>query len=311
MIRPHRIAPALLALLIVAVSACGGGGSAGGSASSSGILPGAPQTGQRLGVTLSAASGSVFPFTTSRHAMAATTASGQTVTVTYNGATVATGTLDGNGFVELAFTQAVPSGATVTVTVGSGATAVVASVTLSQAISATASDIVYSAGPPPVIKVQTGDDSNGNGQVTSTDPNQSTDTENPSDGQVQDVNSNSPTLPANLPVAITSCGSTITITPTLSAAGPIGLKFEEKTSDGSGSAQYEYSADPFATPLTFPILSSAARVDMTITQNGATLITIEAPLSSLLTTGTAGASPSPSPSASPSACPTLSPNVPT
>ncbi|MHB8461685.1 MAG: hypothetical protein ACYDA1_03465 [Vulcanimicrobiaceae bacterium] len=310
MIRPHRIAPALLALVVVAISACGGGGSAGtGGSSSTGILPGTPQSGQRLGVTLASASGSLLPFFSARHAMASTTASGQAVTVTYNGATVATGTLDGNGFVELTFTQAVPSGATVTVTIGSGATAVVASVTLSQAISATASDIVYSAGPPPVIKVQTSDDTNGTGQVTANDPNQSTDTENPSDGQVQDVNSNSPTLPANLPVAITSCGSTITITPTLSATGPIGLTFEEKTSDGSGSAQYEYAANPFATPLTFPILSSAARVDMTITQNGATFVTIEAPLSSLLSTGSGGASPSPS--ASPSACPTLSPNVPT
>ncbi len=308
MMSPRQVAPALLACLLVTVSACGGGA---GSTSSPGILPGSTQTGQRLGVTLTPSGGSVLPFSTSRHTMTATSASGQPVTVTYQGTTVATGTLDGNAFVELSFTQAVPAGATVTVTVGTGATAVVASVTLSQAIKATASDIVYSAGPPPVITVQTGDDTSGTGTVTSGDENQATDTENPSDGQIEDVNSStSTTLPANLPVAITSCGSTITITPTLSAAGPIGLQFEEKTSDASGSAQYEFAANPFSTPLTFPILSSAARVDMTITQNGATLVTIEAPLSSLLTTGSGGASPSPSPSASPSACPTLSPNVP-
>lgn len=302
--------------LALALAACGGGG--GGSAAGGSLLPPPPttQSTKKLGVTLSIASGSRAPF--SRHTAASPMAvASAPVTVTYNGSTVATGTLDANGFAELTFTQDVPAGATVTVTVGSGSSAVVASVTLATAISATAADIVYNAGPPPTITVKESADSNDNGQVDSNEPEQQTDTENPSNGDPENVDSSDDgTLPSDLPVTITACGtSTITVAPAANAPSGLGLQFEEKTSDSDNSPQFEYQTAAFTGPLTFPYLSSAARIDMQITQNGQELLSIEAPIGAI--TGTPAPSPSPStapsaspsaaPSASPSACPTLSP----
>ncbi len=291
--------------LALALAACGGGG--GGSTPAGSLTPpttSAASGATKIGVTVAAASGSALPFATRRKAMSAGASTPTPVTVAYNGATVATGTLDGNNFSELTFSQALPAGATVTVTVGSGSTAIVATVTLATAIAATASDIVYNAGPPPAITVQSAADQSGTGTVEPGDPEQQTATENPSDGQDQNVNSNDGTLPANLPIAITACGtSTITVAPI--AGGPTGggygLKFEEKVSDSDSSPKFEYKTTAFTGPLTFPYLSSAARIDLTVTQNGQELVSIEAPIGAV--TGGGGASPSPSPAS----CPTLSP----
>lgn len=296
--------------LALALAACGGG--SGGSAAGGSVLP-PPTTKstQKLGVTLALASGSRTPFAKLRslstlHPLAI---SGAPVTVTYNGATVATGTLDANGFAELVFTQDVPAGATVTVTVGSGSSAVVASVTLATAISATAADIVYNSGPPATISVKESADANEDGQVDSGDSQQQTDTENPSNGDPEDVNSeNDGTLPTNLPVTISVCNtSTITIAPAATAPSGLGLSFEEKVADSDSSPQFEYQTASFTGPLTFPYLSSAARIDMQITQSGQELLSIEAPIGAI--TGTPAPSPSASPASSPSASPSSSPSA--
>ncbi len=297
-------ATAGLALVLAACGGGGGGSTSGGSLTPPTILGATGAT--KIGVTVAAASGSVLPFAARRKAMSTGSSTPTPVTVTYNGATVATGTLDGNNFSELTFSQALPAGATVTVTVGSGSTAIVATVTLATAIAATASDIVYSAGPPPAITVQSAADQSGTGTVEPSDPEQQTATENPSDGQDQNVNSSDGTLPTNLPITITACGtSTITVAPI--AGGPTGggygLTFEEKVSDSDSSPQFEYETAAFTGPLTFPYLSTAARIDLTVTQNGQELVSIEAPIGAV--TGGGGASPSPSPSS----CPTLSPIV--
>lgn len=298
-------ATAGLALVLAACGGGGGGSTSGGSLTPPTILGATGAT--KIGVTVAAASGSVLPFAAQRKTMSTGSSTATPVTVTYNGATVATGTLDGNNFSELTFSQALPAGATVTVTVGSGSTAIVATVTLATAIAATASDIVYNAGPPPAITVQSAADQSGTGTVEPSDPEQQTATENPSDGQDQNVDSSDGTLPANLPITITACGtSTITVAPV--AGGPTGggygLTFEEKVSDSDSSPQFEYKTAAFTGPLTFPYLSSAARIDLTVTQNGQELVSIEAPIGAV--TG-GGASPSPSPS--PASCPTLTPIV--
>jgi hypothetical protein len=224
------------------------------------------------------------------------------ITVSYQGATVASGRLDANGFADLTFTQSVPAGATVTVTIGTGAMAIVATVTLATAVSATAVDIVYSSGPPPSITVTKSADPNGDGQVEGSDAQQVTETENPASGSVEDVNSlNGDQLPSNLPITVTACGtSTITVAPSASAPTGLSLTFEEKVQDSDTSPQYEYETNAFTSPLTFPYLSSAARIDLEITQNGQKLITVEAPIGSITgSTGAAGAT----------LCPTVSPTT--
>ncbi len=292
---------ALAAALVTTLGACGGG--------SGGNLPphtGAPQPASaqtKLGISVKALAGSSFPFAL-RRANSGTAAS-QSVSVTYNGSTVASGSLDGNGFAELTFTQDVPAGATVIVTIGSGATAIVASVTLATAISATASDVVYNAGPPPTISVTTRADNNGDGQVDPTDSEQQTETENPSDGNPENIDDqNDPVLPSNLPITIATCGSTLTLAPVTGQTG-LGIDFQEKVEDSDTNAEFAYQSATFDGPLTFPIISTAARVDLTITQNGQELFSLEAPLGAITGTGTS----SPAPSASPSAAPSASPSA--
>lgn len=297
--------------LALALAACGGGGGSG----SSGSLPPPPvkTASQKLGVTFAVTGGSASPFAAARRSTDSRvmSVSNAPVTVTYNGVTVATGTLDANGFAELVFTQDVPAGSTVIVTIGSGSSAVVASVTLATGISATAADIVYSSGPPPTITVKESADTNGDGQVDTGDSEQQSDTENPSNGDPEDVNSSDDgTLPSNLPVTIEVCGtSTITVAPAANAPSGLGLSFEEKVQDSDSSPQFEYQTAAFTGALTFPYLSSAARIDMQITQNGQELLSIEAPIGAITGTPAPSPSPSASPSASPSpsACPTLSP----
>ncbi len=129
------------------LAACSGGGASAPSASAK-----APAA--RMGVTLM---GKTTAFATSRHSL---DVYGTPIVVTYNGATVATGSLDHNGFAELYFTSAVPEGATVIATIGSAPNAIVASIKLASAIPATATELIYNPGPPPTIFVKSGDDQN-------------------------------------------------------------------------------------------------------------------------------------------------------
>lgn len=132
------------------LAACSGGGASAPSAKSG-------TTSSRVGVTLLGKSSS---FATTRQSL---DVYGTPIVVTYNGATVATGSLDHNGFSELTFTSAVPEGATVLATVGSAPNAIVASIKLASAIPATAAELIYNPGPPPTILVKSGEDQAGDG----------------------------------------------------------------------------------------------------------------------------------------------------
>lgn len=325
-----RLLPLIAAAALAATSACGGGGSAG----TAGVIPGGNSTpaptilsAQRLGLNVYAAAGSVFPSqvgtrtATTSKTTRMTPAAGASVTVSYQGQTVGTGTLNGNGFAELTFTQNVPVGATVTVTVGSGTAAVVATVTLATALVATASEIVYNAGPPATITVTASADAAGNGQVTSSDPQQVTEDEDPSDGKPTNiVSGDDPNLPTNLPVSITTCGgSVITIAPVgTQQNAPWMLAVEEKVHDGDDGSQFTYVTQSFTGPISIPELASAARLHIIIVDSlGNLVLALEAPLDAITGGGatqtpapSASPSSSPSTSPSPSACPTLTPTQP-
>ena len=291
--------------LALVLASCGGGGSSGSTA-----LPGGTtQSTQKLGVTFRGAS---LPFLAGRNTASSTrpqSVAGTAVSVTYNGAVVATGTLDSNGFAELQFTSAVPAGASVTVTAGTAPNAVTVTVVLASAIPATSADIVYqpaNGSTPAKIIVTTAADQNNDGKVDANDPNQEVESENSADGTPDDVNStDNNVLPANLPIVISTCnGKTITVAP---AAGqpPLALKFEEKVHDSDSAANFQYNANPFTTALTFPVSSAAARVDIEV-DNATTMkkiVTIEAPITAFSGAVTG------SPTASPSSCPTLSPTM--
>ena len=296
--------PAAFVALSLGLAACGGGG--GGAAPGAASNPVPSGASQKLGITVTGvapalrkAAGAVRPQASSSPSSAAA------VTVTYNGATVATGSLDTNGFAELVFTQAVPAGATVTVTIAT-TPPIVATTTLATAIPATAVEITYTSGSNPTITVTSAADENGDGHVDSSDPEQQTATENPGNGDDESVDSNGGDLPSTLPVTISVCASTITIAPAAGAPSGLGLHFEEKVHDGDAHAQFDYQTNAFTAPLNFPYLSSAARMHLVVTHDGAALVEIEAPIGSV--TGSNGSSPSPSPSACASAMPTTSPS---
>lgn len=294
--RPLAMPLLAMAAIALLVAACGGAGG-GALPGSGGQPPVNALNATKLGVTLSGN-------TTHVAGVHRDSTANLPVKVTYNGVVVATGTLDGTGFAELTFTQSVPAGATVTVTIGS-TSPIVVTVTLATAISATSADVVYNAGPPPTITVTSAADANGDGTVDAGDPQKEVETENPSDGDAEDVNAEGGALPSNLPIVISTCGTTtITVAPAAGAPSPLGLDFEEKVNDSDTSPQFEYTTSSFTGPLNFPYLSTAARIDLTVTNNGTKLVSIEAPIGSI--TGAPPASPPPSPCPSP--LPTSSPS---
>ena len=310
-------AAATAAALLLA--ACGGGG-----ASGTGGAPGIPSTTQsspsHLGLTVGTAPGSSLPFSVARQTMSngsSSSASGTAVSVTYNGSTVATGTLDSNGFADLTFSQSIPAGAVLTVTIGSGSTAIVVTVTVASAVNGTSADVTYSAGPPPSVTVASAADDKGDGKVDPSDASQETESENPSDGQATNVNSNdNGLLPSNLPIVISACSTTLTLTPAAGAPPNLSLNIEEKQNDSENAAQFEQNVPTFDGPVSVPILAASARLDLTLSSNGQEILSIEAPLTAVTAQAgspapstTCAPSPSPSPSASPSAMPSASPSA--
>ena len=308
--RPYALLAALG--LLGGLSACGGGGGASAPVPNAGqpITQNPPAsnvtTASKLGVTFAPSGGGTLPFASARRTASSASVSGTPVTVTYNGQTVATGTLDSKGFAELTFTSAVPAGATVTVTAGTGSSAVTVTLVLATAVGATAANVVYNPGPPPTVTVITAADQNDDGVVSSNDGQQTTETENPGDGQPEDVNNNNaPDLPSNLPITISVCkDSTITVAPSANAPSGLSMQFEEKVHDDDSGANFEYTANPFTAPITFPVTADSARVDIEVFSNGQKLVSIEAPIG-LLQGATGGSTGSPSPSS----CPTISPII--
>ena len=312
-----RLGFAAITAFAFLLTACGGGGAGAGGSSSN--IPSAPlSSAAHLGLTVGAASGSSLPFAVTRQPMSSgssSSAAGSPVTVTYNGTTVATGTLDGNGFADLTFSQSVPAGAVLTVTVGTGSSAIVVTVTVASAVSGTAADVTYNAGPPPSVTVTTSADNKGDGKVDPGDSSQETETENPSDGQASDVNSNdNGLLPANLPITISACSTTLTIAPNTGAPPNLSLNIEEKQNDSENAAQFEQSFSPFDAPVSVPILAASARLDLELFSNGQKILSIEAPLTAVTAQSGSPApsttcAPSPTPSTSPSASPSASPTA--
>jgi hypothetical protein len=220
------------------------------------------------------------------------------VTVSVNGVVVGTGTLDGNGHAKITFTVPVAAGATVTIVAGS------LTVTATLAMSTTATAILVIVNNDGTISVKSAADMHGDGNVDNDDPEQNNDTED-GHGGVSAITANGTVLPANAPFSLTDNCTTLTITPTTSQVASV--KFEEKTSDGeddnSGRERFE---GPFTGPLTFPIISGQARLEIEVFDaNGKSLIKVKAPLNAF-TSGTS-ASPCPSPSASASATPSPTP----
>jgi hypothetical protein len=151
------------------LAACSGGGASAPSAQSG-------TSSSRMGVTLLGKSSS---FATTRHIL---DAYGTPILVTYNGATVATGSLDRNGFAELTFTSAVPEGATVLATIGSAPNAIVASIKMASAIPATSAELIYNPGPPPTILVKSGEDQAGDGHYMAGEAEEDDEYENAQNG---------------------------------------------------------------------------------------------------------------------------------
>lgn len=182
----RNLALSLTSVAALGLAACsGGGGSATPKVSTA-------ATASRLGVTLAGNTSSRFA--TTRHDFIV---SGTPVTVTYNGATVATGTLDSNGFVELVFTQAVPAGSRVIVTIGTPPNDIVASVPLVNAVPATAAYLVFNPGPPATVEVKRGDDVTGTGHYDPSDDEEEDDVEDANTGNVIGSPSPSPSPSAS------------------------------------------------------------------------------------------------------------------
>ncbi|GAC1311896.1 MAG: hypothetical protein NVS2B3_14320 [Vulcanimicrobiaceae bacterium] len=285
------------ALSAVSLAACSGGG---GSSPSPLAARATAAAAVKLGITLAGNTARIASLRSAQHGLAAASTP---VTATYNGATVATGALDANGFVELTFTQSVPAGATIVVTVGTGATALVASVPLVDAVAATAALLTYDPGPPATVTVARDEDNAGNGHYDGSQPENDIEGEDAQTGEVETVDDQNDTfLPSNLPISVSSCGATATVTLATSAPGAYALTFQEVTSDTGDTNPVSYRIDPFSGPATFALASAKSRVRIELDRNGLQVLEVKAPLGGLASNGTA---PATCPTVSPTAAPTM------
>jgi hypothetical protein len=299
----------LFATASFGLAACSGGGGSAPTpftanppvASSTAAPPVAMKSSaSKLGVTLAGAS-QVYAL---RHNLAI---EGTAIAVAYDGATVAMGVLDKNGFAELTFTQAVPAGSTVVATIGTGADAIVASIVLASTIPATASLVIYNPGPPPAIHVASAEDQNGNGQFNANAPEEEEEDEDARTGQISIVlNNNNQTLPANLPIAVAVCGTTMTIgLNTMSSPSPSGhyaLEVKERTHDDENRGEQDYHFEPFTSSVTIVAASNESRIQIELMQNGNEILKLKAPLSAFTPqTSTPTACPTASATAAPTA----------
>lgn len=235
--------------------------------------------------------------------MRAQALTGTPVTVTFNGTTVATGTLDANGHATLTFTQPVPRGSTVTVTAGS----LKATLVLSTNAPVTAAQV--QANPDGTLTVTAAAAPSATGSSNGDD-----DSENETeDGNGNVIAVNNPaaiTLPANLPFTFVSTCSAITITP--KGSNVASLLFEEKLSDGDQSAMFYYRG-AFTSPITLPVVGGVARANVHVFDaSGKQLIELHVPMLAFLAglscpgvtprpSSTATATGSPRPTGSPGA----------
>lgn len=278
--RPFLI-PALIASL--SLTACGGG------TGSSGSLPStSPQGGSRRLVV--AFTGNLLQ-SAARRTFAA---SGTNVSVTLNGKVVGSGQLDSSGKVAVNISDDIPNGSTLLITAGT----VTASIVWNQTAEDAAVLVQVNPDGTLTVTVASGDEPTAN--PSAQDPNESEDTEdrngNPTD---IDLGDNNGALPANLPVAVASNCSTITLTP--KDAKIAALRFEENVQDGEDGSKFKFEG-PFTAAMTFPLVSQSARIEIRLFDaNQAQLLDVKAPIGAFTAEpGQATPAPCPSPAGSPS-----------
>jgi hypothetical protein len=276
----------LSALASFALAACGGG--AGGYGMNPGtITPGSSSRQVTLAFT------GISSLSTSRQTQSV---GGTTVTLTFNGQVVGSGTLDANGKVVIELDKAVPAGSTITVTAGSTMVTFV----LAQVAHDTAVLVQRNADGSLTVTTAGGELPEAN-----PDPNDPDGEQEVEDGQggTEMVNDNDghAILPSNLPIVVTNSCTTITIA---AKAGQSfsRLRFEENLRDGDGGSKFRFDG-PFTSPQTFPLIAQSARIRIELFDaNGRQVLDVRAPIAAF--TAVAGQpTPSPCPSVSPSASP--------
>jgi len=261
------------------LAACGGGGSASPNSPGGGVTP-VSSAAKRLTISFSGTAALSLRRT---QALA-----GTAVTVTYNGKTVGSGTLDASGSAAIEIQDDVPSGATVAVTAG----AVTATLVLARSARDTAVLVHVNADGTITVSVSGGDEPEAS--PSPGDPDGSTSVED-GHGNPQDVDDNGGLLPANLPVSIVSNCMQITLTPL--DAKIASLRFEQNVEDNDGGSKFKYEG-PFTSPMTFPLVSQAERLRIELFDgNGQRLLDVRAPIGAL-TQAPGTATPVPCPSAS-------------
>jgi hypothetical protein len=231
---------------------------------------------------------------------------GQTIAVTFNGQTVATGTLDANQSAVLHFTSNVPRGATVMITVGT----------------LTASVVLVEGSEKTVVTVTINAD--GTLSVNAKDDNgaENEDEQEDGHGHQTTVVTNGQALPSNLPFTVTAMCGQITITATDARIASLDFieKFNDDESDDDAGARgfIEVKNLPFSTTQNNPFvevaLSGAARLDIRVFDaSHQRLVDVKAPISAVtpVTSGTPAPCPSTAPTLTPigsSASPTPHPS---
>ena len=286
--------PSALVLAAALLAACGGGGGYGASSAPSNPVtpPLSPQSAQSVGVTFAGTQ-------TLAKVRSPRDLSSTPVTVSVNGTVVGTGTLDHDGKARIKFTASVAPGSTITITAGH----LTATATLAMGAQATA--VLITVKPDGTITVSTSADRDGTGQMNPNDPEHEDEDED-GHGNVTSVSGNANVLPANAPFTLVDACGTLTLTPTSSAVASI--KFEEKASDGesddAGRVRFEGA---FTGPLTFPVVTSAARLHIEVfNAQHQRLIEVKAPITAFTSGTNANASPCPSPTATATATATPS-----
>jgi hypothetical protein len=284
----RRLPIALACIASISVSACGGGYGSPGTA-----LPNttAPQHSARQLVVAFAGT------TTLSNARRTLALSGTKVTITLNGQVVGSGTLDSSGKAAIEVEQELPSGSTVLVSAGS----VTASVVWNQTGEDAA--VLVQVNPDGTLSVTVASGDQPTANPSPDDPNESQEDED-HDGTPTSVDAgkNNAVLPANLPVAVTSTCSSITLTPKDSKIAE--LRFEENVQDGEDGSKFKYEG-PFTGAMTFALVSQSARIRIRLFDaNNNQLLDVKAPIGAFTAQpGQATPAPCPSPSPSPAASP--------
>jgi hypothetical protein len=302
MLRAQKVSVFLI-IAALAVAGCGGGGwSAGPSPGSNGLPapagPAAPAASASPGASASSSARALdIAFTgtnTLSHARHTLAVGGTPVTVTFNGATVATGTLDANGHATLTFTSTLPRGATVTITAGS----ITVTLVLMLGDDTTAAQVqVNSDG---TITVSGNDEHAGGSEQETMDED--------GHGHVTVINTTFGSLPSNLPIQISSTCTSVAIAPNAGTTPKVLILMKSRDSDDDSKATFQFSGT-LTGPLTFPILGGSLRLKITVFDpSGATILKIQGPI--VATTDAKGSTPCPTPTESPEQSPSPRPTEP-